>query len=130
MRKSTLAVVILASLMIGCEKKEEAAPATPAAPAPRVEAPATPTAADAKNAAQTSTTSPAASAAEEKLAQVTQYIKDKKYDLADKLLKELEDNKTSLPQSVQDQLGTARTSLTAAKAASGDVGGLKLPGSK
>jgi hypothetical protein len=40
------------------------------------------------------------------------YIRENKYDLADKTLKQLEDNKASLPTSVQTQLPTARTALT------------------
>ena len=58
------------------------------------------------------------------------YIKDHKYDLADKTLKELEDNKASLPASVQQQLPTARTALNTAKlgGATSQPSGVSLPG--
>lgn len=67
----------------------------------------------------------AAAEAQKKLDQVMEYVKENKLDLADKGLKELEDNKASLPQVIQDRLPTARKTLDAAKA--GNATGLKLP---
>jgi hypothetical protein len=52
------------------------------------------------------------------------YIKDKKYDLAEKALNQVEANKDKLPKAIQDQLATARSTLNAAKAG----GGLQIPG--
>ena len=52
------------------------------------------------------------------------YIKDKKYDLADKALNQVEANKDKLPRAIQDQLANARSALNAAKAGNG----LQIPG--
>jgi len=120
--------VLCGAMAIGCEKKEEvksppapAAPASPSALAPTA-APAVP-ATPATAAADT-----ASADAQSKLDLVMTYIKDHKYDLADKTLKELEDSKASLPASVQQQLPTARTALTAAKAsAATQPSGITLP---
>jgi hypothetical protein len=154
MRSLLIPGVLLGCLVVGCEKSEQTTPAanapattmptgetantpaveTPTTPAaestaaPSAEAPATPTAAEAKEAA---TTNPMVAAAEKKLAEATQYIKDNKYDLAEKALNEVEANKASLPASVQTQLGRVRSALDAAKAAAGAknaAGGIKLPG--
>jgi hypothetical protein len=51
--------------------------------------------------------------------QAMQYIKDKKYDLAEQTLSKLEANKSSLPTAIQTQLGNARTMLNNAKAGVG-----------
>jgi len=143
--------------IVGCNKKEEpptvrstatnadatAVPAasvgTPtAAPAAKVEtpaAPATPPVADVSKTAEPQVTAPAANSAatadaQSKLDLVTQYIKDKKYDLAEKLLSQLDANKSILPASLQNQITTAQATLKTAKAASGTsdaLGGLKAP---
>ena len=61
-----------------------------------------------------------------KLDEITQMIKDKKYDAADAALKKLEANKASLPEALQGKLGGLRTSLDAAKAMNG--AGTSIPG--
>ena len=58
------------------------------------------------------------------LDQAMTYIKENKYDLAEKTLNQVEANKAMLPKALQDRLGTVRTALTTAKAG----GGLQLPG--
>ena len=152
MRYSLMCLSILGVLVVGCEQKKEA-PATPTAAAPKVDAPVAPAAsveapavkvavppapagavADARKSAEAQsaapTTNPTAADAQTKLDLVTQYIKDKKYDLADKALSELEANKASLPTSIQGQLPTVRTALTTAKAGAGAsdaIGGVKVP---
>ncbi len=147
---------VLGVLVIGCNQKEEApattpdaaskvetpaAPAAdveaPSAPAPMTDAPPAPVSPSAAEVAKPAepptaapTTNPSTAEAQSKLELVTQYIKDKKYDLAEKLLTELEANKSSLPVSLQGQISTARTALKTAKAASGAsdaVGGIKAP---
>jgi hypothetical protein len=55
-------------------------------------------------------------------------VKENKLELAETTLKQLEDNKASLPVTVADKLPEARKMLTAAKA--GGAAGLTLPGSK
>jgi hypothetical protein len=70
-------------------------------------------------AAEAAATNPAVADAQTKLNQVTQYIKEKKFDLAEAAMKQLEANKASLPAVVQSQLANTRTMLdTAKKAAS------------
>jgi hypothetical protein len=68
-----------------------------------------------------------ATEAQAKLDQVMQYVKDNKLDLADTTLKQLENNKASLPVSVADKLPNARQMINTAKA--GGAAGIKLPGS-
>jgi len=154
MRYSLISLSILGVLVVGCEQKKEA-PATPTAASPKVEVsvpaasadaatpaatvtlpatPATPAIADAAKSAEAqsaaATTKPTAADAQTKLDLVTQYIKDKKYDLADKLLSELEANKASLPSSIQGQIPTVRAALTTAKAGAGaseTIGAVKMP---
>ena len=58
------------------------------------------------------------------LDQAVVYVKENKYDLAEKALNQVEAQKASLPKAIQDQLATARSALNAAKAG----GGLKIPG--
>jgi hypothetical protein len=58
------------------------------------------------------------------LDQAMQYVKQNKYDLAEKTLNQVEAHKTSLPKTLQDQIATVRTALTTAKAG----GGLQVPG--
>jgi hypothetical protein len=125
--------VICGAMAVGCEKKEEVksppAAAAPANPPAAMPAPA-PTATPAVPAAPATAAADTASVdAQSKLDLVMTYVKDHKYDLADKTLKELEDNKASLPASVQQQLPTARTALTTAKAgaATTQPGGITLP---
>ena len=52
------------------------------------------------------------------------YVKENKYDLAEKSLNQVEANKASLPVTLQNQLGAVRTALNTAKAG----GGLQIPG--
>jgi polyhydroxyalkanoate synthesis regulator phasin len=52
------------------------------------------------------------------------YVKEKKYDLAEKALDQVEANKDKLPQAIQTQLANARTALNGAKAGNG----LQIPG--
>lgn len=138
-RMSWLGVIVCAALIAGCEKKETA-PSAPTAPrggagsGARVDQ-VTPPAAPADRTMVPPTTAPAggmqapAMSAEEantQIQQVMTYIKDKKYDLAETALQKLEQNKASLPASVQAQLPTARTALNTAKATGG---GAALPSS-
>lgn len=134
-RNSVWMVVLGASMLVGCERQDEASkPATPqngqAAPAvseadraKAAEAVDT-TAKAAGDAAQTAAAKSEALSkdAQAKLDQILAYIKDKKFDLADSALKQLEDAKASLPEAIQSKISAARTALNAAKA-----GELKLP---
>lgn len=52
------------------------------------------------------------------LAQVTEYLKDNKLDLAEKALNQLDGMKGSLPKAIQDQIDAAHSALKAKKAAS------------
>ena len=63
------------------------------------------------------------------LDQAVTYIKENKYDLADKSLTQLEGMKASLSPSLQQGVTQARTMLNGAKA-SNNLGNLKLPGAK
>jgi hypothetical protein len=106
----------------GAEEARQRAGATE--PAPNGTQPATSQAA-AK--AQTQAAAAAQMTSEEAtrmLDQAVTYIKQNKYELADKTLGQLEANKASLPKAIQDKLATVRTSLNAAKAG----GGLQIPG--
>jgi len=58
------------------------------------------------------------------LDQAMQYVKQNKYDLAEKTLNQVEAHKASLPKTLQDQITTVRAALTTAKAG----GGLQIPG--
>lgn len=75
-------------------------------------------------------TQPAASApmtadqAKGLLNQAMQYVKENKYELAEKTLDQVEAHKASLPATIQNQLGAARSALNTAKAG----GGIKIPG--
>jgi len=158
MRHLLICLTILGFATLGCEKKKEEPPTAssavstntdaqavpaasespPAAVAVKVEtppAPVAPAVADVPKAAEAQAPAPAAASdaaadAKSKLDLVTQYIKDKKYDLAEKLLAELDAHKSVLPTSVQEQITTAQTTLKTAKAASSAndaLGGLKTP---
>ena len=124
-------------VLIGCKKEEPAVPTTPPVQTPAVpqtEVPAMPTM---PGMPAMPTTAPsvavanAAADAQSKLDQVMAYIKDKKLDLADSTLKQLEANKASLPASLQSGVEKARTALDAAKAMGGSTpalpGGIGLP---
>jgi vacuolar-type H+-ATPase subunit H len=136
-------LLLSGALVVGCDKKDEtAAPAT-TPPAGNAVTNAVSNATDgvsnaaksaensASNAvagAKDQASSAAASAtdtAKAKLAQVTEYIGQKKFDLADSALKEVEGMKSSLPQTMQDEVTSLRTQLDAAKATSG--GGMTMP---
>src|SRR5438552_638902 len=71
----------------------------------------------APNAAEAVAANPAASDASAKIQQVLDYIKDKKLDLAETTLKQLEANKASLPAAVAAQVDNARKLLDTAKGA-------------
>ena len=58
---------------------------------------------------------PAAAESQKQLTQVMDYIRDKKWDMAETTLKTLETNKASLPAEMQAQVTNARTMLDAAK---------------
>lgn len=64
--------------------------------------------------------------AQSKLTEAMDDISNKNYDVADKLLTQLENNKANLPAAVASQLPAARTALNSARA-SGTTGN-KLPG--
>ncbi len=60
--------------------------------------------------------------------QVTTYIAEKKWDLAETTLKTLETNKASLPAAMQGQVGNLRTMLdTAKKGAATTNPGIAIP---
>ena len=132
--------VVVAMLMLGCEKSESttatpSAPATPATPATPAEpaTPATPSAATpaipappdtaAAVAPQRRPPAPPRPKAQKLLDQAMQYIKDNKLDLADTTLTKLEGMKASLSPTLQKGVDNARSMLTAAKAG----GGIKVP---
>jgi len=135
--------VVVAMLMVGCEKSEStpatpaapakpAAPATPATPAvpatpatPSAAAPVIPPAPDAAAAVAPATQAASAADAEAQklLDQAIQYVKDNKLDLADSTLTKLEGMKSSLSPTLQKGVDNARSMLTAAKAG----GGIKIP---
>lgn len=73
----------------------------------------------AEDAASSVATQPAAGADAAKLQSVLDYIRDKKWDLAETTLKELEGRKASLPAALQGQVDNARKMLDAAKAGLG-----------
>jgi len=133
------ALFLAAAFAVGCESKETksstsaTAPAAAGDAAPSAATPAGATAGPSESAAAPTSAPSAqmtATEAQTKLDQVTQYIKDNKLDLAEKSLKQLEDNKAQLPVTVADKLPQVRSALNAAKAG-GTVkdaaGGLKLP---
>jgi hypothetical protein len=133
-----IALLALAGLTtVACDKNDSSSsnPATP--PANATGNAAGNAATNAGNAAQnavnnaqnqaTAAASSATDTAKQKLAQVADYIGQKKYDLADSTLKEVEGVKSSLPQSLQDQVAALRTQLDTAKAA-GSANLPALPG--
>ena len=134
MNKRVIAILISATVLVGC-KKEEATPTTP--PGNVGGTPSKPSMIDqAKNqaadvargaAADASKTADASADltkdAAKKLDDIKQYIADKKFDQADAALKTLEGMKDKLPQAVQDQLGNVRSLLDKAKTA----GAIKTP---
>jgi hypothetical protein len=142
-------VVIAALSIVGCEKKEGAAPSTttpppapagtagpsaPATPSAATPAPAapsipmpneTPTTAAVSSAAAAAASQPAAATAEAQklLDQAMNYVKENKLDLAEKAVTQLEGMKASLPAAMQTQVDNARKMLNTAKAA----GAVKVP---
>ena len=143
-----LASAVLAALVfVGCDsKKDETTTATPPA------APQSNTVSDqvknatsnvqnaaanaqdaAKNAATNAQTQAntavanASDAAQAKLKQVADYIAQKKFDVADSTLKEVEGMKSSLPEAVQTQITALRTQLDAAKASGGGISMPSMP---
>lgn len=137
MRTVALCSMVLAgALVIGCDKKTDnkpapAIPAVPATPATPNHNTPTPEAAGHEAVDKAADKAAglgdaAAQQAKEKLAQVMEYIKDNKLDLAEKALAELESMKDKLPEAIQSQLANARTALNAAKASKGGMP--SLPG--
>jgi hypothetical protein len=101
-------------------------PGTPVVLAPSTVTPTTPPAkapADAAVSSAAATSEALSKDANSKLEQVLNYVKEKKFDLADELLKKLEANKASLPAAIQSKIDAVRTGLNAAKA----MGDGKLP---
>src|SRR5262245_2254884 len=104
-------------LVIGCDSKEESTPTTPQSTGNAVSdgvKNATGAVSDAAKKADTAVTdaadkakdsaSAAMDTAKQKLQQVTEYIGQKKYDLAETTLGEVEKVKPQLPQTLQDQI--------------------------
>jgi len=118
MRTVALCSMVLAgALVIGCDSKSDnTTPTPPAVPTPPNHNSPTPEAAGheaGQAAANLSDT--AIQQAKDKLDQAMEYIKENKYDLADKALTELEEMKDKLPASLQSQIAAARSALNAAK---------------
>jgi hypothetical protein len=132
MSKMTVATILASAALAGC-KKEEPMPTIPAkvdaATAPVLPKATTAAATQPATSLPTTTTgavnsaagavdsgkTAAAKEAQTKLGEVAQLIKDNKFDLADGALKKLEENKASLPESVQSRLPEFRKTLDAAK---------------
>jgi len=115
-RRFAIVFLIAAGLMVGCDSKKEE-PAAPAQPSgtpavDQVTKDITKAVDTAKNAAQDLVAS-----AEKRIQEALQYVKENKLDAADKILKELEAVRNSLPEAVQKQLTQARTALDAARKA-------------
>lgn len=111
LQRLTLAAVVVSALAIGCDSKKEEAPPTPQTTADQMKKDA----AKAVDSAKTEVNK-AADEAEKKLQQALDYINEKKLDLADQGLKQLEAMKDSLPPAVQKKVTDARAKLDAAKA--------------
>jgi len=130
------------ALLVGCEKKEKdkappkaqppavtgtetaQTPKTPTPPPIEVKTPATMPAMPNVDvplpkvdpaAAEAATKEAVTKDATSKFKQLMGYIKDKKLDLAEELLKKLEGIKASLPADLQSKIDGARTALNAAK---------------
>ncbi|MBC8105638.1 MAG: hypothetical protein H7Z14_03530 [Anaerolineae bacterium] len=132
------AALVVAALMIGCNK-DEATPATPPAPSspsspakPSAElttpapsatntpvVPATPPAAAANDASAAAVTK-----ANELLQQGLNYVKENKLDLAEKTLTQLDGMKGSLPADWPPRIDQLRSAIQAAKLGSGKLPGL------
>ena len=134
--------VLAAVVFVGCDSKEETTTPAPPPVAPQssntvsdqvkdATANVQNAAANAENAAKNAASNAqaqantavanATDAVQEKLKQVGQYIADKKYDLADSTLTEVEKAKPSLPQTLQTQIDALRQQLNAAKATGGGL---------
>ncbi|HEY7090574.1 MAG TPA: hypothetical protein VH518_20920 [Tepidisphaeraceae bacterium] len=121
-----LAATAVLMLIVGCEKKEGSAAgvnqavqdaAKTASDAGKAVADK---AADAGNAVAQKASDAAATItaeAQKYLDQVTEYVKDKKWDLADEALKKLEAIKDKLPTEWAAKIDSAKDMLTKAKAA-------------
>ena len=123
------AMLLAGSVLVGCNK-EDAVPSVPpktdvpagtmdhgATTKPAASMPAAMGGAmmDSAKAAMATGKEAVAKEAMGKLDDVTQLIKDKKYDMADGALKKLEENKAALPEAVQGKLPEVRKALDAAK---------------
>ena len=141
----TIGVVVLGCmLLVGCDSGEESsAPAVDTSAAEKAASNASTQTQNAANDAQkaaagaaeeaqsaaSSANSEAVAKAKELLEQATAYIKDNKFDLAEKTLNQLDKIKASLPQSMQQQIDSARSMLNAAQMKE-KAGGIKVPGLK
>jgi hypothetical protein len=138
--RTTFAIAAGFFLLAGCKKKDDSTTAAPASP-PAVTTP-TPsnTAADATKtvpgamqdakAQATDATATATDTAKTKLAQVGNYLMDKKYDAADALLKEVEGMKSSLSPDMQKEVTDLRSKVDLAKNANGVMNSLPSMGGK
>lgn len=132
-----IAGALLAALLTGCGKDENSAPSAstphdqtpvpnptepiapaPTAPAPTVPAPTVPAPPRALNTTtQAATTLPGDRIAQAQglLDQITGYLKEHKFELAQKAFDQLDSMKGSLPAEWAARIETARTALNAAK---------------
>ena len=131
------AISLMTATFIGCKKEEPVptipapngdkavvptAPVTPVIPPKTDGVPATRPASSPTTVSVTVTPTPASARlaqeqATSKLDEAMQMLKDKKYDLADAALTQVEQNKASLPEAIQSRLVDLRHSLQAAKLA-------------
>jgi len=126
--------LVVAALMIGCNK-DQATPATPPAPSspsspakPGAEmttpAPVAPGATNAPAAAANDASAAAVTKANELLAQGMTYVKEHKLELAEKSLNQLDSMKAQLPAEWPPKIDQLRSAIQAAKLGSGSVPGL------
>lgn len=122
--KKNVALMLIAGCLgfagMGCEKPAETpvVPANPPAPAPQAATPAAPAAAvDKAMSGANSMAATATAEAQKLLDQAMEYVKDKKWDLADETLKKLEGMKASLPAEWASKIDQARSAFTTAKTA-------------
>jgi hypothetical protein len=113
---------------VGCEKESSpATPSTPAVPVPQAGTSAADAVRQATDAAKTTAGNASATVsaeAQKLLDQAQEYIKDKKWDLADTTIKKLEDMKASLPAEWATKVDQARKMLDTAKNAAAAIPGM------
>ncbi len=132
-------LLVVGFAIFGCGKKPKATPPEPSATEnqterPRTETPpaqpettpppAMPSTSPSPSAQLQSAGQMTATEAQNKLDQAIQYIKDKKYDLADSTLRQVEAHQTSLPASLQPRIAQVRDLLNAARTTGGQIPGL------